>query len=51
VTYPNVVKVVYATVVVLAAGEVPTFHVMCHEQDGTACPKYVVANNDAEIGW
>jgi len=48
---PNIVKVVCATVVTLAAGEVPTLHAMCHEQDGTTCPKYMITNNDAEIGW
>jgi len=35
----------------LAADEIPTLRVMCHEQDRTACSKYMVANNDAEVGW
>jgi hypothetical protein len=50
-TDSNIVKVVYATVVMLAADEIPTLRVMCHEQDRTACSKYMVANNDAEVGW
>lgn len=48
-TDPNVVKAVYATVVMLAAGEIPPLHIMCHEQDWATCSKYMVANDDAEI--
>jgi len=48
---PNIVKVVHATVIVLTAGKVPTLRVMCDEQDRAACPKYMIANDDAEIGW